>query len=459
MKKIFLVLVMTTLVSSAWAQSQLTTVRGKTKDGKTIKVEYYQGNVEDYVESVKYQLVDELQARVTELQGKLDAANRQVRELKARNQGGDKENQINELYGQIDVLNDNIRKLNRQLTEKNISYDSLVTVNQGLQEQIANANNVKPVAVNPNGNEKELKRLRDSIVSKDATISRLHNSLADCERQMDQLEKRLQTMSASSNQSGPSQPAAPAKPTAPVKSPAIGVELGIGPAFTRDELEEGWASELGWAKKIDVYFGTARLSDGFPISIEAGVGLRNLKLSANGSACEQTVAATDVDGDSYQAIYTYGARTENLSLTYLDIPVRVCFGQPAKNFVSVYAKVGLTPSILMNASFEGTGTYSLKGYYPQWDVTLEDISELGFGSGMECYDGVEPEMNSFVLWGNLAVGAYVPFGNAPVLLNAGIGLDMPFMTLGTASETIQVLSNGGKVVIPSVEIGLVYTLK
>jgi len=227
MKKIFLVLVMTTLVSSAWAQSQLTTVRGKTKDGKTIKVEYYQGNVEDYVESVKYQLVDELQARVTELQGKLDAANRQIKDLKARNQGGDHENQINELYGQIDVLNDNIRKLNRQLVEKNISYDSLVTVNQGLQQQVANANSVKPVVVNSKTDEKELKRLRDSIVSKDATISRLNNSLADCERQMDQLEKRLQTMSASANQPGPSQPAAPAKPTAPVKSPAIGVELGI----------------------------------------------------------------------------------------------------------------------------------------------------------------------------------------------------------------------------------------
>lgn len=82
MKKILLTIAVTLLVTTAWSQSQLNTIRGKTKDGKTIKVEYYQGSVEDYVESVKYQLVDELQARVTDLQGKLDAANKQLKDLK-----------------------------------------------------------------------------------------------------------------------------------------------------------------------------------------------------------------------------------------------------------------------------------------------------------------------------------------------------------------------------------------
>ena len=81
MKKILLTIAITLLVTVAWAQSQLTTVRGKTKDGKTIKVEYYQGTVEDYVESVKYQLVDELQAKVADLQTKLDAANKQIKDF------------------------------------------------------------------------------------------------------------------------------------------------------------------------------------------------------------------------------------------------------------------------------------------------------------------------------------------------------------------------------------------
>ena len=71
MKKLFLILIVTAITSTAWSQSQLSTVRGKTKDGKTVKVEYYQGAVEDVIKSVKYQLVDELQAEVTNLQNKL----------------------------------------------------------------------------------------------------------------------------------------------------------------------------------------------------------------------------------------------------------------------------------------------------------------------------------------------------------------------------------------------------
>ena len=84
MKKLFLILVMTATAATAFAQSQLSTVRGKTKEGKTIKVDYYQGTVEDVIQSVKYQLVDELQAEVKSLQnqtktlqGKVDEANNQ----------------------------------------------------------------------------------------------------------------------------------------------------------------------------------------------------------------------------------------------------------------------------------------------------------------------------------------------------------------------------------------------
>lgn len=448
MKKILLTLAITFLVMDSWAQSQLTTVRGKTKDGKTIKVEYYQGSVEDYVESVRYQLVDELQAKVTELQAKLDAANKQVKDLKAGNQGGDKEKQISELYGQIDVLNSTIKRLNRQLSEKNISYDSLSTINQGLQQQLADKDKVKPV-VPVNNNDKDLKRLRDSIASKDATIRNLNNAIADCEKRVDDLEKDLVKYGST-----------PTGSPRPGKSPVVAVEAGFGPVFMRDEMEEGWSKDVRWAKMVDVYFGTARLSNSFPISVEVGAGIRSFGLSVEKAAATKTITATDADGDSYQAIYDFGVFNETLSLTYLDIPVRLCFGQPTKGIVGVYAKVGLTPSINVSSSFTGSGKYDLKGYYPQWDVTLEDVSELGFGSDMDWYStDTQPDISRFILWGNLALGAYVPFDSAPVLLNGGVRLDIPFMGIGTAAEGMGLLGNGGKTIVPSIEFGLVYTIK
>ena len=439
MKKFLLTIAVAMLVTSAWAQSQLTTVRGKTKEGKTIKVEYYKGSVEDYVESVKYQLVDELQARVNDLQDKLDAANKQIKDLKSGS-GGSNSNEVKRLNAEIEELNKALDNLQNQLVNSELSNDSLIAVNKSLSEQ-AGTKVINTTIYNDN----ELKRTKDSIAARNNTIRKLNHTIEKYEKQVNDLEKELQI--ASSKPTGYSRPA-----------PVIGVALGMGPVFMSDELPEGWSRNIHWAKKAEVYFGTARMSRSVPFSIEAGVGLRNYKLSAVGAPGVQTVDATDADGDTYQAIYTYSNRTESLAMTYLDIPVRACFGQPVKNHVSVYAKVGVTPSVKVSSSFTGTGTYELKGYYPQWDVTLENITELGFGSDKECYAAVEPEMKLFVLWGNLAVGAYVPFKNSPLLLNAGLGLDIPFMGAGTAAEGMNLLSKGGKAIIPSMEVGLVITL-
>ncbi len=408
MKKIFLMLVLTALAATAGAQSQLTTVRGKTKDGKTIKVEYYKGSVEDYVESVKYQLVDELQTKVNDLQAKLDAANKQIKELKDNNKIGDKEKQINE-------LNERIRSLNHQLSDVRISRDSLATVNMGLQQQIAS----------PSNNDKELFRLRDSIAS--------------CEKRINKLEKDLMRYQS--------------VPTGyPLPSPIVGVDLGIGPTFAKG-VAEGWNRDINWVKKAEVYFGTARLMLGFPLSVEAGVGFRSFNLSATQAPNELVVAGTDADGDSYQALYSFGTLKESLTLTYVEIPIRICIGQPAKNNVGVYGKIGVTPSIKIADKFQGSGTYTLKGYYPQWDVTLENIVELGFGSDLEYYTADnEPEANLFVLWGNATLGGYIPVKGSPILINAGLGIDIPLMDIAKANA-------GTKAIMPSFEIGVVYSLK
>lgn len=428
MKKIFLLLVLTAMVTTTWAQSQLTTVRGKTKDGKTIKVEYYKGNVEDYVESVKYQLVDELQARVTELQGKLEVANNQLETLKKSN-GSNNNTEIKRLNNEIDELSKALDNLQNQLVASELSNDSLIAVNADLRVQMANTGN----------GDKELMRLRDSIVSKDAAIRKMNKSISDYERKVKRLENDLEHCG--------SQPVGYPKP-----SSVLGVQVGLGPAFANN-VEEGWARDVNWMKKVEVYYGTPRLTASFPVSIEAGVGVRSLKLSATRSPGDLVENGVDANGDSFQATYSFGALQESYSLTYLDIPVRICFGQPAKGHVGVYAKLGLTPSVKIADNFQGTGTYTLKGYYPQWDVTLENITELGFGSGLEYYTADnQPEASAFVLWGNAMVGAYAPLKSTRILLNAGLGVDVPFMALTQTHA-------GNKAVIPSFEIGMIYSLK
>ena len=346
MKKLFLILIMTATVATAWAQSQLSTVRGKTKDGKTIKVDYYKGTVEDVIQSVKYQLVDELQAdkkdlqsRANTLQTKLDAANKQVKELQKRledcgdvneikrlkTQLAEKENTITGLRKDIATLNkqledcvpvsdddldlaelreqiaqkqDTISLLSKQVIKLNKDKERLqnqldacvdqsncdelqiqlkeknaqIAKNERIIDSLMNVRPVKPVTT-----DNKIKKLQAEIKEKEKAIDNLNRELADCKRGV----------------------------TKPVKTPVIGLEFGFGPAFPGSSVAEPWAKEVKSCLQADVYFGTARLSESFPVSVEAGLGFRKFGMAARLNEYNTILNTVDADGDSYQAIYAF----------------------------------------------------------------------------------------------------------------------------------------------------------
>lgn len=426
MKKSLLCILFASLAVSAFSQSQLSTVRGKTKDGRKVKVEYYKGNVEDVIQSVSYDLVDELRNKVNTLQEDLDKANK---ELKSMKPGGD--NEVKKLRKKIKEYETEINNLNKTIEELR-SYGN---VDGGL------------------ANAETMAHYQELVINQENSIKELNEVIEACNQKIKDLDNEIKILKGM---------------TLPPTSPVIGLEFGLGPALMGESTPEGWSNDVNLAKQFAVYFGTASFTTSFPISVEAGLGIRSFKMSASMAEGSTTITGNDNDNDNAEALYAFKNLEESLSLTYLDIPVRLCLGVPIKDRVTVYAKLGLTPSIKVSSAFEGDGTYDVKGYYPQWDVTLSDITELDYGEGMECYrDEFAPELKSFVLWGNLAIGAYVPFKGSSLALNAGVKLDFPLGSLGTASATehflpgthAAVLANGGKALIPSLMVGLIYNLK
>ena len=415
MKKLYLILVLMAAVVTVQAQSQLKTVRGKTRDGKNVVVQYYQGSIEDNIESVKYQVVDELQAKIKNLQNdaktmqdKLNAANKQIQQLQKR---------LADQEGK-----DNSEALLEEITTKNKEIDSL-------NIQIANLN---------------------------SEVIQLESDKAILVAELDSVKLVQKTQN-------------PTQTTTPIQHPkthVIGLEANVGLSVYGATVNQDWDSDFTLSKRLAVYYGSPRLPKTFPLSVEAGLGAHLFDMSAQKDGYEMTLEATDIDHQNYEGYYSYSDLGEKLTMTYLDIPIRICLGQPERNKVSVYAKIGVTPSILVNSQFTGMGTYSLKGYYPELDVTFVDIEELGFVSDANCYpEELSPSVSKFVLWGNVALGACIPFGSWPVQLNLGVKFDYPFMSLGSAAETtafpngMGLLQNNGTVMIPSATIGLIYTLK
>lgn len=408
MKKIVLIIATALMATTAWAQSQqLQTVKGKTKDGKSINVQYYKGTAQDYIESVKYQVVDELKAdnknkqnSINDLQSQLNKANKRIENLtKQLNDSGNSEevtnlnNQLNEKQSEIDQLNEQLNRLNEQLNASRAE-------NEKLMRQI------------------------DSIKAVNLRLS--------------QNKTRL-------------------------KHPVIGVEGSMGGVFlSKNSLNNPWEKALSWNKQAAIYFGTDRLAENIPLSIEVGVGFRSLPMKAIFDKHEPQNSFADCDGDMYQPRF-YNC-SERLTINCLEVPIRICIGQPNKNKVSLYTKLGVTPSFTFSAQL-ANGTYTRQGYYPDWNVTFEDIDELNyFSNGGEDNSKATPSRR-FNLWGNAAFGAYLPLSSS-ILFNVGAKLDYPILKTGTfdADGKDRLLPDGlsiydGRMFIPSLQAGLVYTLQ
>lgn len=425
MKKLLLTLFAIVLSVSAWAQSQRSTLRGRTKDGKTLTVQYYQGTVEDRIESVKYQLVDELQVEIKNLK-----------------------NNIKDLQNRLDATNKEVNQLHKQMEQSSDHQGDMSALNQQIADKT-----------------EEIAQLSSQL---DGLVNELNQAQEENNRLQAQLDsiKALPVPKSHTNDF-------------PEMTPVIGVEAGLGAVLLGKSVNELWAKDITTGVQVAAYYGTASLSELLPVSIEAGVGFRRFSMAAHLSRCEY-------DGDSFidygyfcNPIYTFNDLTEKVTLNYLDIPIRICIGQPAKDHVSVYAKLGITPSLNIGTpTLVGSGVYSMKGYYKDWNVTLEDVEELGFVSNRDFYTdntanlegiNVETSINKFNLWANLALGAYMPLKSTPVLLNIGFKLDYPILKIGETSFNDNtrhlsqwhtgLLQNGGRVWVPTFEVGVVYTLK
>lgn len=422
MKKLFLIIATTLMACTAWAQSQqLITVKGKTKEGKTINIQYYKGNVQDYIESVKYQLVDELKAEnkqkqnvINDMQYQLNQANNQIKDLKKqqKNSNGDEQ----------------VATLNSELSKKQGEIDQL---NQQLAELTAELNRVQ------------------------AENQKLNDSIGKLNQQLSMRQSRQASI------------------------PSIGVEVGLGSVFMLGHaIESPWEKRMTLNKQMAVYYNTGSLVSDFPISIEAGLGFRNLPMKAYVAHHEVKGAAQlDGDGESYQPIFVFDDFTEKLALNCLEVPLRLCVGQPNKNEVSVYAKVGITPSLILSSNLVN-GNYTRKGYYEtvsntHCNVTFEDIEELGYFSNSGEGNQAMTPSKKFNVWGNVVFGTYLPMTSS-LLFNVGLQLECPILKTGVFeysqdnNTTVQLLPDAyrsglstydGRFFIPSLQAGLVYTLK
>lgn len=116
------------------------------------------------------------------------------------------------------------------------------------------------------------------------------------------------------------------------------------------------------------------------VKIKLGLGFSSYSTHLKGDGEINSPEFTDIDGDTYIESLTLSNIDYSINPMYLTVPIIFELGNPNINKVGYYIDFGLEYSFLVSENNSTSGSYTAKGIYPQWGVTLEDIPELGFYS-------------------------------------------------------------------------------
>jgi hypothetical protein len=87
---------------------------------------------------------------------------------------------------------------------------------------------------------------------------------------------------------------------------------------------------------------------------------------------------TDSEGEKYNRRIDGQNIAETQKISFVNIPLALNLQIPFSNSFGLYIQSGINFSIPMQKSFNNTGTFSYSGYYPAYNVTIENISYEGF---------------------------------------------------------------------------------
>ena len=103
----------------------------------------------------------------------------------------------------------------------------------------------------------------------------------------------------------------------------------------------------------------------------------------------------DSDGDTYDATYSASAVKESWDAAYVEIPLAIKLQLMAGKW-TFYLKPGASYNLVTSSSYSQMGTYSRSGYYPDYDITFDNLPTHGFYTNYYKQSSGEPPFSDFI---------------------------------------------------------------
>jgi hypothetical protein len=181
--------------------------------------------------------------------------------------------------------------------------------------------------------------------------------------------------------------------------------------------------------------------------LKTGIIFNSYKANLSLSSYSDVVNLKDDENDTYELRVTGSNITETESFRIVRIPVGLILNIPFSGTFSLFAEPDLGISVPFGAKFTSTGLFTYKGYYPEYNVLLENLPNHKFWTNKTVMANGEPEMKKsftdFSVYGGFGIMV-----NRKLQIKAGIRYSKTLSGISgyDSAEKFHLSPAGGEVV-------------
>jgi Outer membrane protein beta-barrel domain len=171
--------------------------------------------------------------------------------------------------------------------------------------------------------------------------------------------------------------------------------IGISGGPARSRISDDLTSSVSGAVTTRENSFSLSFEAGYSFSkyfgLSTGIGLSQYKTKLSLDTYSNSLDTVDSEGESYERRITGEDIKETRKIYFLEIPLILNFQCPVGGPVGIYVQGGISMAIPIGTDYSGSGIFSYKGYYPAYNVVLEDIPYEGFRNNVK--NDVTGELN------------------------------------------------------------------
>lgn len=226
------------------------------------------------------------------------------------------------------------------------------------------------------------------------------------------------------------------------------IGFGIGPSQTKiinqptDNtflLEAEDNSSISFSFEAGYYFSKY-------IGVATGISFSPYKTALSLDNYANSFDTIDSEGEIYERRISGDQIKEIQKISFVEIPVLLCLNYPYSRIIGLYLQSGINMSIPITNSYSSSGTFTYTGYYPEYNVLLENLPYEGFVSNIEsevqgnlCIKKLNPQA--------VAIGGFYFYPDKQVQISVGFLYKRMLTGIydGSNTESLQLSTNEGQI--------------